>query len=144
MKCPKCNVDLQTQDDRGVEVKACPNCKGMWLTAAELDELENETFDSKSKKGSLYLTSEETELKCPVCSGPLRQFDYRFFNLQIDCCPEHGFWLDKDEDDQILELMSGEEARLDRDDRAENSWAKYMNHLRSPSFLTKVKDLFKS
>ena len=114
----------------------------MWLTPAELDELENEAFDNEANKGSLYLVSQETELKCPVCSSTLKRFDYRFFDLQLDCCPEHGFWLDKDEDSQILELMRGEEERVERKFGTEDSWAKYINHLRSPSFLTKVKGLF--
>ena len=142
MKCPKCQVDLQTQNDRGVEVEACPSCQGMWLTPAKLDELEHEAFDSEANKGSLYLTSQATELKCPVCSAPLQQFDYRFFDLQLNCCPEHGFWLDKDQDKQILALMSGEEARVEREFRTEDTWSKYINHLRSPSFFTKVKALF--
>jgi Zn-finger nucleic acid-binding protein len=116
--------------------------RGMWLTPAELDELENEAFDNEANKGSLYLVSQETELKCPVCSSTLKRFDYRFFDLQLDCCPEHGFWLDKDEDSQILELMRGEEERVERKFGTEDSWAKYINHLRSPSFLTKVKGLF--
>jgi len=114
----------------------------MWLTPAELDQLENEAFNNEANKGSLYLVSQETELKCPVCSAPLRRFDYRFFDLQLDCCPEHGFWLDKDEDNQILELMRNEEARVERKFGTEDSWVKYINHLRSPSFFTKVKGLF--
>jgi Zn-finger nucleic acid-binding protein len=142
MRCPKCNVDLQTQNDRGVEVEACPNCQGMWLTPAELDQLENEAFNNEANKGSLYIVSRETELKCPVCSATLRRFDYRFFDLQLDCCPQHGFWLDKDEDNQILELMRGEEERVERKFGTEDSWTKYINHLRSPSFFTKVKGLF--
>ncbi|HEY5297084.1 MAG TPA: zf-TFIIB domain-containing protein [Verrucomicrobiae bacterium] len=142
MKCPKCKVDLQTQNDRGVAVAACPKCRGMWLTPAELDELENEAFSNEANKGSLYLATEKSDLKCPVCSIPLKRFDYRFFDLQLDCCPEHGFWLDKGEDDQILELMRGEEARIERKFGAENSWAKYINHLRSPGFFSKIKDLF--
>jgi Zn-finger nucleic acid-binding protein len=142
MKCPKCNVELQTQNDRGVEVEACPSCKGMWLTPAELDELENEAFSNEANKGSLYLATQASDLKCPVCSIPLKRFDYRFFDLQMDCCPEHGFWLDKDQDNQILELMRGEEARVERKFGTEASWANYINHLRSPSFLTKVKGLF--
>ncbi|MGA9453174.1 MAG: zf-TFIIB domain-containing protein [Verrucomicrobiia bacterium] len=142
MKCPKCNVDLQTQSDRGVEVETCPACKGMWLTPAELDQLENEAFSDEANKGSLYLVAHETELKCPVCSAALKRFDYRFFDLELDCCPEHGFWLDKDQDDQILELMRGEEERVERKFGTESSWAKYINHLRSPTFFSKVKDLF--
>jgi len=144
MKCPKCNVELKTQNDRGVQVEACPNCQGMWLTPAELDQLENEAFSNEANKGSLYVTSYETEFKCPVCSAPLKEFDYRFFDLQIECCPEHGYWLDKDEDNQILELMRGEEDRIERKFGTEDSWTKYINHLRSPSFFNKVKDLFRS
>jgi len=143
MKCPKCNADLQRQNDRGVEVEACPKCKGMWLTPAELDQLENEAFSNEANKGSLYVTSYQTEFKCPVCSAPLKEFDYRFFDLQLECCSEHGFWLDKDEDNQILELMHGEEERVERKLGTEDSWAKYINHLRSPSFFSKVKDLFR-
>jgi Zn-finger nucleic acid-binding protein len=143
MKCPKCNVDLQLQNDRGVEVEACPNCHGMWLTPAELDQLENEAFDVEEAKGSLYLTSEPTDLKCPVCSAPLQEFDYRFFNVQLDCCAEHGFWLDAGKDDQILQIMSGEEQRVEREYTAEDKWTAAINHLRSPSFFSKLKDLVK-
>jgi len=142
MKCPKCNAELQTQNDRGVEVEACPACKGMWLTPAEMDQLENEAFSNEANKGSLFVTSYETAFKCPVCSTPLKEFDYRFFDLQLECCPEHGFWLDQDEDNQILELMRGEEARVERKFGTEASWSDYVNHLRSPTFFSKVKDLF--
>jgi Zn-finger nucleic acid-binding protein len=135
-------VDLQTQNDRGVEVEACPDCQGMWLTPVELDELENEAFNNEANKGSLYLVSHDTELKCPVCSSALKQFDYRFFDLQLDCCPEHGFWLGKDQDNRILELMRDEEKRVERKFGTEDSWANYINHLRSPSFFRKVKGLF--
>ena len=65
-------------NDRGVEVEACPKCKGMWLTPPELDQLENEAFSNEANKGSLYVTSYDTQFKCPVCSAPLKEFDYRF------------------------------------------------------------------
>lgn len=113
------------------------------MTPTELDQLENEAFSNEANKGSLYVTSHETAFKCPVCSAPLKEFDYRFFDLQLECCPEHGFWLDKAEDDQILELMRGEEKRIERKFGTENAWLGYINHLRSPSFFAKVKDLFR-
>ena len=142
MKCPKCDVDMQSQMDRGVEVEACPSCQGMWLTPNELDQLENEAFNEPNK-GSLYLVSQETQLKCPVCSAALRQFDYRFYDLKMDCCPEHGFWLEKDEDRRVLELMREEERRLERKFTAEDLWSKHMNRLLSPSFFTKIRELFR-
>lgn len=143
MKCPKCNVELRAQKDRGVDVDVCPKCQGMWLTPLELDQLENEAFSNEANKGSLGVINYETEFKCPVCSEPLKEFDYRFFDVQIECCPDHGYWLDKDEDNQILEIMRGEEARIERKFGTEDSWAKYINHLRSPSFFSKVRDLFR-
>jgi Zn-finger nucleic acid-binding protein len=143
MKCPKCNVDLKPQNDRGVQVEACPKCQGMWLTPSELDQLENKVFSNEDNKGSLGVTNYETEFKCPVCSAPLKEFDYRFFDVEIECCPDHGYWLDKDEDNQILEIMRGEEARIERKFGTEDSWQKYINHLRSPSFFSKVRDLFR-
>jgi Zn-finger nucleic acid-binding protein len=127
--------------DRGVQVQACPACKGMWLTPAELDQLENEAFSNEANKGSLFLVTHESGLKCPVCSNALKRFNYRFFDLELDFCPEHGFWLDKDEDARILELMSGEEERVERKFGTEDAWANRMNHLRSPTFFSKLKDL---
>jgi Zn-finger nucleic acid-binding protein len=141
MNCPKCNVELRPQNDRGVEVEACPKCEGMWLTPAELDQLENQAFNNEDNKGSLFLVSRETNLKCPVCSASLRRFNYRFFDLELDFCQDHGFWLDKDADKRIIELMSGEESRIETKFGLEDSWANRMNHLRSPTFFSKLKDL---
>jgi Zn-finger nucleic acid-binding protein len=141
MKCPKCNINLQAQTDRGVEVEVCPTCKGMWLTPAELDQLENEAFNNEANKGSLFLVTRETGLRCPVCSNPMKRFNYRFFELELDFCPDHGFWLEKDDDARILELMSGEEDRVESKFGREDAWARRMNHLRSPTFFSKLKDL---
>jgi Zn-finger nucleic acid-binding protein len=58
MKCPKCNIELRPQKDRGVDVSACPKCQGMWLTPAELNELEDTVFDEgDQEKGSLFVVS---------------------------------------------------------------------------------------
>lgn len=114
----------------------------MWFTPIELDELENEAFNEENK-GSLYVVSQATEFKCPVCSAPLKEFDYRFYDLQIETCPDHGFWLDKNEDNQILELMRTEESSLEKKFKAEEKWSKYINHLRSPGFFSKIEELFR-
>ncbi len=36
-KCPKCGGDLQEQEFDHVRVDRCPECKGMWLDAGELE-----------------------------------------------------------------------------------------------------------
>ena len=61
----------------------------------------------------------------------------------MDCCSEHGFWLEKGEDHRVLELMREEERQLERKFRAEDIWSAHMNRLLSPgTFFGKVRDLF--
>jgi hypothetical protein len=39
MRCPKCGVQLNTIQHRGVTVEECPSCQGMWLDRGELEIL---------------------------------------------------------------------------------------------------------
>ena len=47
----------------------------------------------------------KSERKCPKCGKSMTTFNYRWEELELEMCPEHGFWLDKGEDDRITELM---------------------------------------
>ncbi len=59
------------------------------------------------------------------------------------CENQHGYWLTDDEDTRVLELMQKEEAGMRRKLRAEDQWTATMRHMRSHSFLSKVRDLFR-
>lgn len=37
MKCPKCGADLQEKEFQNLRVDVCPECKGTWLDAGELE-----------------------------------------------------------------------------------------------------------
>jgi hypothetical protein len=37
MKCPKCGADLREQDFEHLKVDVCPDCRGIWLDAGEID-----------------------------------------------------------------------------------------------------------
>ena len=37
MKCPKCGADLKEEEHGHVKIDVCPECKGMWLDAGEMD-----------------------------------------------------------------------------------------------------------
>ncbi len=39
MKCPKCGGDLKETDLNQVKVDVCPDCKGLWLDAGELERI---------------------------------------------------------------------------------------------------------
>ena len=144
MKCPKCNVDLQPTVRHRLKVNSCPSCRGMWFEHPELDELENEVFDFGDRwKGTLVFSSTATTDKCPECAAALQQFQYRFYDVQMEFCPDqHGYWLEADEDTRVLELMKKEETDLQRKLLAEQKWGTVLRHMHSPTFLGKLKDLF--
>ena len=106
MKCPKCNTDLVKQIRHGIEMDCCTNDHGMWLDAQQLDQLEDEAFKKDDEKGTLIFSSTPSEFKCPKCNTPLKQFDYRLYDLTLEYCEnKDGFWLDAGEDDRVLQLM---------------------------------------
>jgi Zn-finger nucleic acid-binding protein len=137
-------VDLVPTMRHKLQVNHCPSCQGMWLEHNELEELEDEVFDFGDRwKGSLVFSSAATDHKCPECSSLLQQFSYRLYDMQMEFCPkQHGYWLDADEDTRVLALMKAEEADLKRKLLAEDKWTATLKHLRSPSFFSKVRDLF--
>jgi Zn-finger nucleic acid-binding protein len=145
MKCPNDNADLASAKRDGLDVETCPTCNGMWLSRQELGQLEDEAFHlGDDEKGTLMAEPEPSTRACPQCGKPMQSFQYRFYDLQLDYCEDgHGFWLDAGEDSRVLDLMKEEEARLKRSGRAEQSWAAHLQHLRSPSIIEKVRDLFR-
>jgi Zn-finger nucleic acid-binding protein len=145
MKCPNDNTDLASAKRDGLDVESCPKCNGMWLSRPELEQLEDEAFHlGDEEKGTLMAEPEPSSRACPQCGKPMQSFQYRFYDLQLDYCEDgHGFWLDAGEDSRVLDLMKEEEARLKRSGRAEQSWAAHLQHLRSPSIIEKVRDLFR-
>ena len=135
MQCPKCNSTLAKRMHRGIEVDYCQNSKGMWLDAQELDELEDQAYDKDEYKGSLIVSSSPTQYPCPHCGKPLRRFQYRLHSLELEYCEDgHGFWLDEDEEQRVLELMKAREQDMSRKFDAEAEWQNVLRKLRSKPF----------
>jgi len=144
MKCPKCNADLVRTIRHGIELDACTNDHGMWFDYNELDQLEDEAFNIDDQKGSLMLSSTPSEYLCPKCNTPLKQFQYRLYDLTLEFCEnKDGFWLDQGEDERVLELMTKRQSAMKSKFDAEQEWNTTIQHLKSPSFFDKVKNLFK-
>ena len=144
MQCPKCAVNLVPTVRHKIPVNSCPTCKGMWLEQPELQELEDEVFDFGDRwKGTLIFSSTTSTDKCPECAAPLQRFQYRFYDLEMEHCPnEHGYWLEADEDTRVLELMKKEEESLQRKLLTEDRWSRTLKHMRSRSFFDRLRDLF--
>jgi len=49
MRCPKCGMELQTIEYRGIEVDRCFSCRGTWLDDGELEKVAEQDSDAKQK-----------------------------------------------------------------------------------------------
>jgi len=144
MKCPKCNTEIAAKDFKGIEVESCPGCEGLWLDVHELDELEDKVFAEDELKGTMVFQARPSDWECPKCKGRMKRFNYRYYDLELDFCPQqHGFWLDKGEEERVLALMKEEANRLKRKFDLEGSWSDVLTRLKSKDFVSKVRDLFK-
>jgi uncharacterized protein len=144
MKCPKCSGNLKEEKFKGILIDRCDSCQGIWLDEPELDQLEDVVWSDDESKGTLETHEKKSDLKCPECFTSMVKFKYRFYDLELDTCPEiHGFWLDKGEETRVLDLIKKEKSDLKRKIDAEEDWAQAIKRLKSKSFFSKLKDLFR-
>ena len=142
MKCPNCDGELTLTKRGGVAMEMCAACKGMWLTPQELNQLEDKVFDfGDDEKGTLVFEPADDSRKCPECGQPMKSFQYRLWDLDMDFCERgHGYWLTADEDKRVLELMKREEHDLGRKILAEDRWAAHLRYLQSGSFMDRLRE----
>ena len=106
----------------------------------------------------MIFSSTPSEFKCPKCSTPFRQFDYRLYDLTLEYCEnKDGFWLDAGEDEKILQLMARRkkdirnkvevDAEAKDDERhdmdPELEWKAELLRLRSKELIDKLTDRFR-
>lgn len=144
MKCPKCDKELKDNIYHGIHTDVCPSCEGLWLDFKELDQLEDQVFDDDELKGTAIFRTHPTDLKCPKCYKHMKKFNYRYYDLELEFCEDqHGFWLDKGEEERVLDLMKEESKRMTRTFDLEEKWTNTLRTLKSKTFFSKLKDLFR-
>jgi Zn-finger nucleic acid-binding protein len=132
MKCPRCQVDLVVEQEyHGIQVDRCPSCDGRWLDAGELDQLEATVpSTAEERRATVRYSERRSELRCPVCSKEMTAFQYRAYNLELDTCDDHGFWLDAGEEARVREIIAERVRDLARSASAEESWGRFLGGLR--------------
>ncbi len=71
----------------------------------------------------------------------MTRFRYRGYNLEIEACPsDAGFWLDKQEDREIHDVMKKRTSNLGRVASAERSWHQAKRGSR-PGLFQRLKEL---
>ena len=131
MKCPRDGTDMTTEDLRDIEVELCPKCHGRWLDLDELDKLEATVSSTEEERRATVVYGEiPSEIKCPVCGKQMKTFDYRAHAVQLDTCPDHGWWLDEGEDARVREIIAERVRDLGRKSSAESGFARFLGGLR--------------
>ncbi|KKP87225.1 MAG: hypothetical protein UR89_C0004G0014 [Candidatus Roizmanbacteria bacterium GW2011_GWA2_35_8] len=142
MKCPNCDGKLELNKYQGIEVEQCQKCKGMWFESHEVDLLEDTVFDQDEFKGTMITNVKESEKNCPKCEQKMKRFNYRFEDLELDFCANgDGYWLDKNEENRIEEIISQEKEDLDRKFKVEEKWGNALKGLQSPTLISKIKSI---
>jgi hypothetical protein len=129
MKCPRCDSALQPTQYDGQTVQVCPDCKGEWLAAGELQQIvehhdevftkeELESLDAVNKQVQTVELADHDELNCPVCEDTqMEHFNYGDTSgIILHKCTEcGGIWMDKDELLKVEEVVDGWKADLGKD-----------------------------
>lgn len=144
MRCPNCSHNLQIANYKGIEVNQCQNCGGVWFDFKELDDLEDTVLSDDESKGTLVWDKKPSDKKCPICSKKMVGFNYRLNNLYLEYCEDmHGYWLDRGEEERVVEEMKERTEMLEKKYKAEDEWTKNLKQLQSPSFFNKLIDLIR-
>lgn len=123
LNCPRDATPLDMGTEHGIEVDRCPTCRGAWYDDEELAILESTVADESDRGGMIDYAKRESELSCPVCGKPMRAFNYRAYNLELDACiEEHGFWLDEGEANRVRDVMKDRVSGLRRAGSAQEAW----------------------
>jgi Zn-finger nucleic acid-binding protein len=113
MSCPRCKLPLRKVEYEGVEADMCDVCWGFWLDSGELEVmLENPQieFSEDERKAVLDIrvasqTGPTNPTQCPKCGRIMKRVHYdSMVHLVIDCCEDHGVWLDTGEIKKVQAL----------------------------------------
>jgi Zn-finger nucleic acid-binding protein len=132
MECPRDQAEMGVETHRGIEMDHCPECNGRWLDHDELDRLEATVRSTDEQRlGMIEYAGRDSELACPKCGKPMRAFNYRAYDLELDACvDQHGFWLDAGEDGRVRDIIEDRVKGLKRAASAEVGWDGFLDGLR--------------
>ena len=143
LNCPRDGTELEVEQHQGIEVDRCPACNGRWLDHDELYALEATVADEEHRRATIEYAKRPSELRCPVCDKPMRTFNYRAYNLEIDTCEDaHGFWLDAGEEGRVRDIMEDRIRGLARAASAEEAWGRFLGRIGRKSVWDNIRNMF--
>lgn len=111
--CPRCKLQLETEEYESVETLFCNQCWGHWMSKAAFAQVLNSeryTFSDAEKQSVLRGWAEKADsdaslepvVKCPECAQATERKPFSDeCPVVLDLCHEHGVWLDASEVKQV-------------------------------------------
>ncbi len=108
MDCPVCREPLVVAEREGIELDACPWCRGLWFDAGELALLAEKLGRTLSTDaGAPAAPGAEKPRTCPRCDRPMEKVALGTSpRVLLDRCPDHGLWFDHGELGTLMGQMS--------------------------------------
>ena len=117
IQCSACSHTMIEIQEDGVDIDVCPSCGGVWCDVGRLENLidTKQSTETKQNDGVLRQSNGHTSpsndrnavRSCPICSRPMARENFsKSSGVIVDRCRFHGFFLDKDELDQIVDFAA--------------------------------------
>ncbi|MCB9751106.1 MAG: zf-TFIIB domain-containing protein [Myxococcales bacterium] len=100
--CPRCQVNtLFRGEARGIQLRACGRCRGVWLDADPSARVFAALADAPAVEHA-----PQGALPCACCGRPMKTRTPAGAELEIDVCAEHGAWFDHEELERLVTLAA--------------------------------------
>lgn len=111
-RCPRCKAELIRQALGPNQVERCASCHGVWIAAAEFNQLlaDLDRLEAVRKHELLHREPEQavSYIACPRCSEIMERLNFgRSSGIMVDTCKRHGIWLDRGELRRVAEHLTG-------------------------------------
>ena len=124
LRCPKCRTAELTElsvKKGDVKVDCCPDCKGVWFDAKELEAM----MGVAAKKLRVPSHAGRQGRICPRCVRPLFAFKYPQTLVTVDMCRKcGGLWLDSAEFEEIRAIRTKLAEKQELEERSRPTGAK--------------------
>lgn len=139
MQCPKCNVEMKTFKEGGIETDICPKCKGVWVDNFEEKQVlkmipEVFTVSELRNLRKIYKPLGRKEkvkyCKCPRCGKLMWRKNYMHHSgIIVDKCKAHGAFFDEGELQKAIEFIKAGGAEYEKLKIAEHGIVKARDKL---------------
>ncbi len=112
--CPRCSVPMFSATANTTLALGCRRCGGIMIDRSSaskmVDDSETQALAAQTAAASeaAAVDTSQEGIPCPYCQLPMDHA--RLFGVDVDVCPTHGTWFDRDE----LRQIATEAVRLRR------------------------------